>query len=200
MRKLQRPSTPPQFDEHAEKWTTQWLNLRKQNPRGFAWYTIEGRTARNWALPVLLSMTQGHCSFCDAFPLEDRMKIPVEHFRPKTHDEFAHLAFEWTNLYYCYSYCQSEKRDQWEDGLIGPDEPDYEFQRYFVFDYTNGSILPSPMGLHLGQARAEITIRLFGLDSVARCQHRMLEFRKFSDAVSREINDWAYRDYLESSA
>ena len=199
MRKLQRPPAPQQFEEHAQKWMNQWLNLRVQNPRGFTWYTIDGRTARDWALPVLKSMSQGHCSFCDAFPLEDRAKIPVEHFRPKSHDDFAHLAFEWTNLYYCCGYCQSEKHDQWEDDLIAPDELDYSFQRYFAFDYTNGCIWPNPTASTADQERARVTIRLFGLDSVARCQHRMLEFRKFSDAVSPEINDWAYRDYLEFS-
>ena len=199
MRKLQRPPAPQQFEEHAQKWMNQWLNLRVQNPRGFTWYTIDGRTARDWALPVLKSMSQGHCSFCDAFPLEDRAKIPVEHLRPKSHDDFAHLALEWTNLYYCCGYCQSEKHDQWEDDLIAPDELDYSFQRYFAFDYTNGCIWPNPTASTADQERARVTIRLFGLDSVARCQHRMLEFRKFSDAVSPEINDWAYPDYLESS-
>ena len=200
MRKQQRPPAPQQFEEYAEKWKNQSLNLRSHNPRGFTWYIVNGSTARDWALPVLKAMTQGHCSFCDAFPLEDRTKIPVEHFRPKSHDEFAHLAFEWTNLYYCCGYCQSEKHDQWEDDLIAPDELDYSFQRYFAFDYTNGSIWPNPTASPADQERATVTIRLFGLDSVARCQHRMLEFRKFSDAVSPEINDWAYRDYLEFSA
>ena len=144
MRKQHRPTAPPQFDQHAEKWKNQWLNLRVQNPRGFTWYTVDGRTAREWALPVWHLMNHGHCSFCDAFPLEDRTKIPVEHFRPKSREEFAHLAFEWTNLYYCCGYCQSPKREYWEEGLIAPDETDYSFHRYFWFDSTNGAIEPNP--------------------------------------------------------
>ncbi len=199
MRKQQRPTAPQQFDEHAEKWKDQWLNLRKQNPGGFTWYSIGKSTAREWALPILNAMTQGHCSFCDAFPLEDRSKIPVEHFRPKSREEFAHLAFEWTNLCYCCGYCQSEKHDQWEEGLIRPDESDYSFQRYFVFDFTNGGIFPNPKSSDADQERANITIRLFGLDTGTRRQYRMLECDKFADATHPEINDWAYRDYLESS-
>ena len=60
MRKQQRPPAPRQFDEHAEKWMNQWLTLREQNPRGFTWYSIDKLTAREWALPILHAMTQGH--------------------------------------------------------------------------------------------------------------------------------------------
>ena len=197
MRKQQRPPAPTQFVENSEKWTSQWLKLREQNRSGFAWYTVDGRTARQWALPILHEMTQGHCSFCDAFPLEDRSKVPVEHLRPKGRDEFAHLAFEWSNLYYCCEYCQLEKKEKWEEALIAPDEPDYQFLRYFVFDYTNGAISPNPTSSPHEQHRAEITIRLYGLDSVIRRQYRLLELRKFEGTMSSTIDDWAYRDFLE---
>jgi uncharacterized protein (TIGR02646 family) len=197
MRKQQRPPAPTQFVENSEKWKSQWLKLRELNRSGFAWYTVDGKTARHWALPILHEMTQGHCSFCDAFPLEDRSKVPVEHFRPKGLDEFAHLAFEWSNLYYCCEYCQPEKKEKWEEALIAPDESDYQFLRYFVFDYTNGAISPNPTSSLHEQERAAITIRLYGLDSVIRRQHRLLELRKFLGTTSSAIDDWAYRDFLE---
>ena len=198
MRKQTRPPAPLQFVEKSDQWTQQWLNIRAQNPSGFTWYTVDRKTARQWALPALHIMNQGHCSFCDAFPLEDRSKTPVEHFRPKSHDRFAHLAFEWSNLYFSCEYCQSAKRDLWEEGLIAPDETDYAFHRYFKFDFTNGAMAPNLRASIADHSRAEITIRLYALDSVIRRQYRLLELQKYDGSTSPQIDDWAYRDFLVS--
>ncbi len=198
MRKQTRPPAPPQFDEKSDQWTKQWLNLRANNPNGFSWYIVDGLTARQWALPALYFMNQGHCSFCDTFPLADRSKTPVEHFRPKSRDVFAHLAFEWTNLYFCCEFCQGAKRELWEDGLIAPDEVDYSFHRYFKFDFTNGAIAPNPRAPIADQIRAESTIRLYDLDSEIRRQYRLLELQKYDGSLNPRIDDWAYRDFLES--
>ncbi len=66
-----------------------------------------------------------------------------------------------------------------------------------MFDYTNGAISPNPNSSPHEQDRAEITIRLYGLDSVIRRQYRLLELRKFEATMSSMIDDWAYRDFLE---
>lgn len=197
MSKQQRPPAPQQFVDHAEKWTDQWMKLREQNRSGFTWYSIDCKTARDWALPLLHAMTQGHCAFCDTFPLADRTTEPIEHFRPKSPDEFAHLAFEWTNLYYSCHRCQTEKRELWKEGLIAPDEVDYTFRRFFLFDYTNGAIAASPRAAPEDQARAMVTIDLYGLDSPERRQHRLLELSKYSTSSHRVLDAWAYRDFLE---
>ena len=144
-------------------------------------------------------MTAGHCSFCDTFPLADRAngEGPVEHFRPKYRPEFHLLAYEWKNLYYCCHQCQSNKGNQWDDLLLAPDDAGYEFHRYFAFDFTTGKILASPAASPDDRLRAEVTIQVYGLDSPTRRRMRQLEERKWLGASERNLDEWAYRDFLD---
>lgn len=165
MRKQTRPEVPEMLVLHSQRWTEQWVSLRQRNPAAtFNWYPVDALTVRQWVLPDLHKMTQGHCAFCDTYPLDDRSKTPIEHFRPKTHPEFLHLADEWSNLYYCCDLCQATKREQWDHVLLCPDANDYSFDRYFMFDFTNGRLLPNEIASENDQRRAEVTIRLYGLD------------------------------------
>lgn len=75
---------------------------------------------------------------------------------------------------------------------------DYALHRYFKFDFTNGAISPNPRASIADQARAEMTIRLYALDSAIRRQYRLLELQKYDGSTSPQIDDWAYRDFLES--
>jgi len=43
-----------------------------------------------------------------------------------------------------------------------------------------------------------MTIRLYALDSAIRRQYRLLELQKYDGSTSPQIDDWAYRDFLES--
>ena len=198
MRKQTRPPEPKEFQENSAKWNAQWAELRDQNPSAqFKWYKIGKTTARDWALPALREMNQGHCSFCDAFPLEDRIKIPIEHFKPKSRPEFYGEAYAWSNLYYCCGICQAFKEDSWDDRLIRPDGPGYEFLKYFEFDYTTGAIRPSLLAHSDDQARAATTIEIYGLDHKTKRRERLRSLRIFSRGDSFEIDDFAYRDFLE---
>ena len=200
MRKATRPAMPVVLVENAERWNQQWAALRASNPSAkFQWYELEGRSARDWILDDLSNMTTGHCSFCDSYPLADRSSGggPVEHFRPKYRPEFHFLAYEWTNLYYCCHQCQSNKGDQWDDLLLAPDHAGYDFQRYFAFDFTTGEILASPAASTDDRLRAEVTIRVYGLDSPERRRMRQLEARKRIGSSETDLDVWAYRDFLE---
>ena len=201
MRKQQRPPEPTAFIENSAKWRDQWLELKARNPgAGFQWYAFGGKTAREWALPALREMNQEHCSFCDAFPLRDRVKIPIEHFRPKLNSsrpEFASLAYDWSNLYYCCPFCQSEKGEKWDDGLIAPDEPGYSFEQYFRFDFTTGAILLNPFAAANDRVRAEVTIRLYGLDKPDKRRARLLALRQWTNSIEKILDESSYRDFVE---
>lgn len=170
--------------------------LRATNPSAqFSWYSIDGKNAREWALPALRLMNQGHCSFCDCYPLEDRSKEPIEHFKPKTHPAFLRGASTWENLYYCCEFCQDSKKDQWDPKLIRPDASDYQFLRFFEFDYTTGAIRPSTFNRSQeDQSRVEVTIKFYGLDKPARRRMRLEYMENYSD---QEIDTVAYRDFLK---
>lgn len=197
MRKQTRPPEPGVLAKHGTRWNRQWRNLRVRNPQApFQWYRTDNRSAREWILPDLREMTQGHCAFCDAFPLEDRSTEPIEHFRPKSDPRFYNQAYAWKNLYYCCERCQSNKGEQWDDRLLRPDATDYSFTEYFDFNFRTGMIQPNATAERADQLRAEVTIDLYGLDSDARRRYRKLERRRWRRDRSA-INNWAYRDFLQ---
>jgi uncharacterized protein (TIGR02646 family) len=196
MRKQTRPPEPEVFAENAEKWNAQWAELRRKQPGAqFKWYKLGKRPAREWALPPLREMNQSHCSFCDTFPIADRAIESIEHFKPKSREEFYGEAYTWTNLYFCCNFCQMFKAEQWDENLLRPDDPDYEFLRYFEFDYTTGAIRPSLTASPERQKRADITIQLYGLDRPEKQRERRRELGKFRSDC--DLDEFAYRDYLE---
>ncbi len=199
MRKQKRLAAPEIWSDNQEKWKRRWLELRSKNPSAkFEWYTVGKQKANDIALPTLMSMSQDHCAFCDAFPCEGVSNNTIEHHKPKGDDRFTGEAYTWENLYYCCNYCQSAKLNQWDDGLLRPDDDDYLHQTYFEFDYTTGQIQPNPVADVLDQYRAEVTICLYDLDHIERRRFRKLELRKWQNASDMPIDLYAYRDYLEN--
>jgi uncharacterized protein (TIGR02646 family) len=202
MRGFIRSEVPEFLVEKGSQWTEQWIALRQRNADAkFPWYQHEKKSVRDLLLPLLRNMTAGHCSFCDAFPLEGQSNEPIEHFRPKS--VFPLLAYTWSNLYYCCEKCQSSKGEKWPDDVdvIAPDDPGYRWSDWFEFDYTNGQLRPNKFANELAQNRAAETIKLYGLGLAERARRRILELKKWnaSDEQLRNIDEFAYRDYLENS-
>ncbi len=197
MKKQLRPDEPQVLQDNSVKWNARWVSLRAKNPVArFSWYKFDKRSARDWILTVLREMNQGHCSFCDAFPLEASTNEPIEHFRPKSKPEFYHLAYSWSNLFYSCPFCQSQKLETWNDLLIAPDDCNYVFHDYFMFDFTTGAISENPKAPQEMQERARCTIDLYGLDSDPRRRYRLVEQDKWKKSVNRDDNAWAYRDFV----
>ncbi len=197
MRKFERAGEPAVLKENADKWNNQWTERCKAAPNAsFAWYVCDGRSAKYHILPTLREQTQGHCSFCDAFPVGGVSYETVEHFKPKT--QFPENAYTWTNLYYCCDSCQGAKRELWDELLLRPDASDYHFSDYFEFDYTTGEIRPNQLVSEGQKHRAAITITIYGLDGSFRRRNRLLEARRWSRSgeVKPPIDEYAYRDFL----
>ena len=81
MRKQTRPLLPAELATFCEEWQ-QTHDARTS--AGFDWYERDGKDAREHLVPHLHKMNQGHCSFCDAYPLADRSNEPIEHFQPSS--------------------------------------------------------------------------------------------------------------------
>ena len=197
MRKFRRLTEPDVLTENSERWNRQWVELRESNSSAkFNWYQHEGKSARDWIIDDLFGLTDGHCSFCDRFTVEPES---IEHFKPKSKPEFANLAYSWSNLYFCCGGCQNHKKEKWDERLLRPDDENYSFLKYFNFDFGSGKIFPNPCSSVEDQQRAEVTIEIYGLDSEKRRRFRKTEFRRWSKSTSteREIDDFAYRDFLE---
>ena len=144
-------------------------------------------------------MNQGHCSFCDAFPLMGSSKEPIEHFQPKSDPRFHELAYVWSNLYYSCDCCQSHKGEHFEDGLLQPDAPEYECLHYFEFDFTTGEMRPRSKAGDADRQRAEVTIRLYGLNESDRPKRRREVLRDWQRKNIPEIDRASDRDFLEAA-
>ncbi|MCA9490690.1 MAG: HNH endonuclease [Myxococcales bacterium] len=131
-------------------------------------------------------MTDEHCAYCDHFPLGIEASAEIDHFQPKSDDRFAHLAYEWTNLYGVCRRCNQAKSDRWEAALLRPDDEDYAFDRYFEVDLLTGRLEPRGDAPQADRERARVTIEVFGLNLHPRPRERA--------RIAREpIEDGPYR-------
>ncbi|HLH55679.1 MAG TPA: retron system putative HNH endonuclease [Verrucomicrobiae bacterium] len=195
MRKFQRLASPSFLSEKWEQWGRDWEDRRSTNPRAtFHWHGIDGEPVNQKLLPTLKAQVQGHCSFCDHFPVCPPSTDTIEHFRPKT--RFPREAFQWENLFYCCNHCQ-KKGERYDDALLRPDGSDYVFDRFFIYDFTTGRIEPNPLASPVDQNRALITIDLYLLNE----GHPSLRKRELRERAARpadSLDDFAYRDFVGS--
>jgi uncharacterized protein (TIGR02646 family) len=194
MRRFQRAAEPEFLAEHWEDWGLGWEQRRNQNSSAeFHWHQVDGEHVNHKLLPILRSQTQDHCSFCDNFPVSPPSIDTIEHFRPKA--LYPKVAYKWGNLYFCCAHCQ-QKSLPFDERALQPDADDYNFERYFRWDYTLGEIKVNNQAPAADQERARITKDLFRLN-VGHPSLRMRELRKRAQGQADPLDDFAYRDYLE---
>lgn len=192
MRKLDRAPSPSCLATNATNWTEKFKSARQQDPKyKFSWPNPNCYKAIRQELS---QMTQAHCAFCDGgIGIESRET--VEHFRPKS--QFPELAYHWDNLFPCCDMCQSNKRENFTDELLKPDDADYKFNNYFVANYKTGELEPAPHAEQAVQQRATVTIQIYGLNIPARNTARKRAFEYFNRDTSPIIDDYNYRFFLE---
>jgi len=48
-------------EPEGDQWAQQWIALRELKPSAtFTWYQYQNKSAREWLLPLLRAMTDGH--------------------------------------------------------------------------------------------------------------------------------------------
>lgn len=194
MRKFNRLPCPEFLENRWVKWGQDWKDRRLKNPSAqFHWHQLDGQPVNQLLLPNLKKQTQDHCSFCDQFPVSPPSLETIEHFRPKT--EFPLEAYRWENLYFCCDFCQS-KGANFDEKLLRPDSPEYFFERYFYWDYTEGTLEINKQACKEDQDRASVTVLLYKLN-VEHPKLRRLELRKRSRASDMPLDEFAYRDFIE---
>ena len=163
MRKLARVEEPVFLADKWERWGLDWEQRRINDGAGanFHWHQIDNEPVNQKLLPLLKAQTQDHCSFCDGFPVNSASVETIEHFRPKT--TFSREAYHWTNLYYCCTHCQT-KGAYFDEALLQPDANDYQFDRYFRWDFTTGRIEINGLAPEVERNRSRITIDFYHLN------------------------------------
>ncbi|GAA5122465.1 hypothetical protein JIN84_10050 [Luteolibacter yonseiensis] len=193
MRKQVRQEEPPVLKNGAVTWAASWSASRSEG-KPWRWPVKDGIPVNQWILEPLRIQTASHCSFCDGFPVAAVSIETIEHFHPKS--TFPEKAFEWGNLFYCCTRCQGAKKERFDPGILKPDEGEYDFARYFIFDYTTGEISPNPISTTEEQQRAFITIEHYKLNDgiLPQERRRWLQIRR--KIPEGELDDFAYRDFL----
>ncbi len=187
-----RGPEPDLLARRGAELTRDYVAARRADPRArFAWRRREGRSLLEVVREALALMTAKHCSYCDGHPIDDTGEETVDHFRPKA--LFCELAYEWTNLFLACSACNHAKGERWDELLLRPDDPDFEFERYFECDFATGKLLPALTASPEEQARAARTIELLRLNRGGACESRLRTLRRLPDQPPENDGDLAYR-------
>ena len=196
MMKIERLSAPDFLQQNYKKWGRRYKRKRdsQEQSNHFQWATYRAKKVNQLLLPFLQEMTNCHCSFCDGFPL-DTTGETIEHFRSKSH--YPLLSYFWWNLFYCCNHCQNSKGENPEQSLLKPDKDDYNFEKYFLFDYESGNIEINPaLSLEAERVKARNTIELYGLNKYNRPLRRKACFRLFLKTNNADTQDFPYRFIL----
>ncbi len=191
--KLHRPDPPDWLTTKYQGWGLKYETRKTASPGcSFNWPTYQKVRINLYLLPLLIEMTSDHCSFCDGYPMRSFGGNSIEHFKPKSNPKYYHYAYQWENLFLCCYVCQGAKLEFFDDALLKPDEINYDFSRYFVFDFATGEINPSPASAIDEQKRALVTIKIYGLNNFDRPETRK---QMFAQAFSRQTSDEDYSTY-----
>ena len=180
------------WKESGRRWAQRRIEVQNSS---FNWGCYEGQSVHDLLVPPLKRQTLDHCSFCDAFPVCPPSDETIEHFLPKS--EVPLEAYHWPNLYYCCRCCQ-RKNGVYSDEVLRPDAPDYDFDRYFRWDFTLGRLNVNPGATAPDQVRALKTIEYFRLN-VDHPRARLKEQRFFRSASNDPIDGFAYRHFVSPS-
>ncbi|MCW1969838.1 MAG: TIGR02646 family protein [Anaerolineae bacterium] len=201
MRRFHREPAPSELLDNQAKWTQNFLaRITEKSPSStFYWPELNGKRVSEWIRPILEAQTQYHCSYCDgAYMLRDTPSSTIDHFKPKS--VFHHLAFDWQNLYVACPNCQNFKREKFDDALLRPDADDFEFSRYFDYDFNKHEIKPHPDATPTNQQRAKVTIELLNLNHPSLRTTRRTEFNARFEAMDKpdfDLNSCNYRYLLD---
>lgn len=185
MMKIIRSHAPQFLADNWEDWGENYQN----GGVNFTW-KIDGTNVRDEILPLLRTMTNDHCSYCDGFPMEAMLGDTIDHFKPKS--LFPLEAYRWENLFLCCHICQ-KRINQFQEILLKPDEIEYEFANYFFYDTESGEIVPNKKADSENQKRAKYTIRIFKLNKFNRPNARKMFFRKFAKDPNSVVEEYPFR-------
>lgn len=180
MQRFTRGACPKLLSKYGASVGEKYAARRAASPNArFRWPKRERQSLYDAARAGTYADTNGHCAYCDGFPLGAQGRDEVDHFRPTS--QFPLLACEWTNLFLSCTACNGAKSDQWDERLLRPDEVEFSFGRFFLFRSDNGELEINPRASAVDQERADVTIRILDLNRDGLCILRMREMKATDD-------------------
>ncbi len=142
--------------------------------------------------PLLAQEGNGRCVYCAILDAElgGQRNFHVEHYKPKSRAEFAHLVNDYDNLFYTCALCNTFKSDSWfpaTDGDWGvihyPNPSIYNYGDFFeieeeVFTLTGNHLV----GTFLIQ---RLHLNRFQLIHFRRYEHSLDKFEEVLESTSR---------------
>ncbi len=193
MKSFIRGIEPLALQQESARWNRQWAALRQGNAGArFNWSRYNATPVNQIILPDLKAQTQDHCSYCDGFPplIGDDT---IDHFCPKTDPAFYHLAYTWSNLFIACNHCQRAKMEQFSTLLLRPDEGQYTFERYFIYNYTTHTVDVNPLASIEEQQNAKETIRIFDFNHNGKIIQRRHSSERWRGESAPNLDDFPYR-------
>jgi uncharacterized protein (TIGR02646 family) len=189
MMPCERPACPDWLAEHCADWGAEYAASLAENPKyEFAWKKWQGERVNIRLLPLLSGMTEGHCAYCDWFPMDTGTDPTIDHFRPKK--RYPREAYVWENLYLCCRHCQEKDNDGFDEALLRPDELGYQYERFFIYNHADGTLSPNPAAEDDDRERARVSIQLLKLNSRGRPAARKRELQRFRDLDRDARREW----------
>lgn len=157
--------------------------------------TLSWKTFAKKVKPFLLENSQNHCSYCDIY-FENRENSEIDHYKPK--NQYPELEFEWVNLFAVCSICNKQKLRVFPENNtpIKPDDQNYNFFKYFDFEYETGKISISKGLSKSDYLRAKETIDFLGLNKGDKPNSRK-RFLQNLDIKKELYPEVSYRYILE---
>lgn len=184
-----RPRCPDWLSENWEAWGLEFARRLADNPGYcFQWKQWRGERVNQRLLPLLSDMTEGHCAYCDWFPMNTGTDPTIDHFKPKA--RFPTQAYCWENLYLCCRHCQEKEDERFTETLLRPDEPGYRFDRFFIYNHQDGTIAANPAASSIDRERASLSIDILKLNSRGRPAARKRELARFRALTVSEQPKW----------
>lgn len=197
MRGFTREAEPAELAAASVALTAVWQSrvdaATPGHPAAWTWGPEKsGKTVRDHILPVLKKQTGSHCSYCDLYFVAAGSVESVDHFRPKAKGRWPALAYTWSNLFYACGACQSEKQERFDERVIKPDEPGYDWMAHFRFNTITGFLVPRG-GTTQERLRARVTIKLFGLNQRDRPKARLRAYKDWIELGRPSVRGRSYR-------
>jgi uncharacterized protein (TIGR02646 family) len=183
--KVERPEAPQFLKDNWQKWGEEFQKNKEENSSfSFQWKQYNKQKVNHLLLPILKDeMHKDHCVYCDGYL---RSSETIEHFRPKS--RFHLLVYQWENLFYACTICQKNKLEEFDEKLLKPDEEDYSFEKYFLYNFSSGEIEINPSSTIIEQERAKKTIKLLKLNDEGLCKQRKREKKHYDNKDYEQKN------------
>ena len=184
-----RPACPDWLAGHWVEWGADFARrLAADSEYCFQWKQWQGQRVNLRLLPLLSEMTEGHCAYCDWFPMDTGTDPTIDHFKPKA--RFPREAYCWDNLYLCCRHCQEKADELFTDQLLRPDEVGYRFDAFFIYNHSDGTLSPNPGASETNRERAQLTVEILKLNSRGRPAARKRDLDRFRDLKVAEQSKW----------